>query len=327
MNKLHLYNVLSHIATWAVLFLLPLTFTFGRLQFPARLVPTIGVIAVFYIHYFCVAKFYMKGHKALCWIASVIIVATIGFAMHNWMGAGLGYFFNLAVATMIATSMRIAMYWQKAEEKRLKAEKARVDAELDSLRFQTNPHFLLNTLNNIYALTTFDTSRAQEAIQQLAAMLRHILYDTRDTEVSVESEVEFLKNYVELMKIRYANNIDLTFDTDVETDNTRIAPLILIPLVENAFKHGVSEDKPSFIHITFKADSRHIDFLIENSNHQKGNEGHSGHGIGLEQVYCRLELAYRGHYDWQRGLSEDKTMYRSHITIPLHKSSLNTDTI
>ena len=317
MKKLRIYNVLSHIATWAVLFLLPLTFTFGRLQFPARLVPTIGVVAVFYIHYFGVATFYMKGYKALCWIASIAIVAIIGLTMHFWLGAGLGYFFNLAVTTMVATSMRIAMYWQKAEEKRLKAEKAQAEAELASLRFQTNPHFLLNTLNNIYALTTFNTQRAQKAIQEMATMLRHILYDNQEPEVSLESEVEFLKNYIELMKIRYDHDIDITFDTTLKANDVKIAPIILTPLVENAFKHGASPDKPSFIHITLKADCKHIDFHIENSTLQRIDENHTGSGVGLEQVQRRLELAYTDHYTWQYGLSDDKSSYCSHITILL----------
>ena len=284
-----------------------------QLQFPAMLVPTIGVIAVFYINYsWLTSHFYMKGRKALCWVVNAVIVAAIAIAMHFWLGLGWGYFFNLAVATMIATATRMARYWQQAEEKRLKAERARVVAELDSLRFQTNPHFLINTLNNIYALTTFNTLQAQEAIRQLSAMLRHILYDNQEPAVSVESEVDFLKNYIELMKIRFSNNINITFDTALDTEDTKIAPLILIPLVENAFKHGVSEENPSFIRIVFKADSRYIDFLIENSNYQNNDDGH---GIGLEQVQRRLELAYSGHYTWQYGLSEDKTQYLSHIII------------
>ena len=315
MKEQRIYTILSHVASWAVLFLLPLTFTFGRLQFPVRLLPTIGVIVVFYIHYFCVARFYMKGHKALCWVASGVIVAIIGFAMNHWLGVGRGYFFNLAVATMIATSMRIAMHWQQSEEDRLKAEKARADAELASLRFQTNPHFLLNTLNNIYALTTFDTQQAQKAIQELSAMMRHILYDNQEPEVSLESEVDFLKNYIELMKIRYVNAIDVTFGTALETDNIKIAPLILTPLVENAFKHGVSPDKPSFIHLTLKAGGGQIEFRIENSNHHRDAADHGGHGVGMEQVHCRLEMAYRGNYTWQYGLSDDKTSYYSHIII------------
>ena len=312
MNK-RIYTLLSHFTTWAVLFLLPMTVR--QLQFPAMLVPTIGVIAVFYINYSCLATQYMKGHKALCWIANFVVVATIAVLMHVWLGVGRGYIFNLAVAAMVSTSMRIAMHWQQSEEKRLKAEKARADAELDSLRFQTNPHFLLNTLNNIYALTAFDTQRAQKSIQELSAMLRHILYDNQEPEVSIKNEVDFLKNYSELMKIRFSNDIDITFDTAIESDDMKIAPLILIPLVENAFKHGVSADSPSFIRIVLKADSQRIEFCIENSNHQKDGESCSEHGIGLEQVQRRLELAYHGHYTWQYGLSEDKTRYRSHIII------------
>ena len=315
MKKSRVYTILSHLSTWAVLFLLPLTFAFGRLQFPARIVPTMGVVVIFYIHYFCVARFYMEGHKALCWIASLTLVASVGFAMHSWLGAGPGYFFNLAVSTMVATSMRIAMHWQQSEEKRLKAEKAQAEAELASLRFQTNPHFLLNTLNNIYALTTFDTQRAQKAIQELSAMLRHILYDNQELEVTLGSEVDFLRNYIELMKIRYANAIDITFDTALETSDVKIAPLILTPLVENAFKHGVHPDKPSFIHMTLTTDGRHMDFLIENSNHQSNGEGHTGNGVGLEQVWRRLELAYAGQYTWQYGLSDDKSSYASHLII------------
>lgn len=313
MNK-RIYTLLSHFTTWVVLFLLPMTVR--QLQFPAMLVPTIGVIAVFYINYsWLTSHFYMKGRKALCWVVNAVIVAAIAIAMHFWLGLGWGYFFNLAVATMIATATRMARYWQQAEEKRLKAERARVVAELDSLRFQTNPHFLMNTLNNIYALTTFNTLQAQEAIQQLSAMLRHILYDNQEPAVSVESEVDFLKNYIELMKIRFSNDIDITFDTAIESDDMKIAPLILIPLVENAFKHGVSPTSPSFIRIVLKADSQRIEFQTENSCHQKDAQNRNGHGVGLEQVRRRLELAYHGRYTWHYGLSEDKTQYLSRIII------------
>lgn len=315
MNK-RIYTLLSHFTTWVVLFLLPMTIR--QLEFPAMLVPTIGVIAVFYINYsWLTSHFYMKGRKALCWVVNAVIVAAIAIAMHFWLGLGWGYFFNMAVATMIATATRMASYWQQAEEKRLKAEMARADAELRNLRYQTSPHLLLNTLNDIYALITFDTQRAQEAIRQLSAILRHILYDNNEQEVSIESEAAFLSNYTELMKIRVPDNIDITFDTTMEAPNVKVVPLVLIPLVENAFKHGVSTSKPSFIHIVLKADSRQIDFQIENSNHRKDNTDRSGHGIGLEQVRRRLEFAYHGHYTWKYGVSEDGMLYRSHITIAI----------
>jgi sensor histidine kinase YesM len=228
---------------------------------------------------------------------------------------GRGYVFNLAVAVMIAVSMRLGMIWQEAEEARLAAEAAKADAELSNLRYQTNPHFLLNTLNNIYALTAFDTRRAQEAIQQLSGMLRHILYDNQEKEVQMKDEVNFLQNYVNLMKIRQPGSVDITFDTQHVYQQAKIVPLLLIPLIENAFKHGVSPTQPSFIHIRLEADKSSIDFLIENSNHPKLANDQSGHGIGLAQVQRRLDLAYAGHYRWSHGLKDDGAVYFSHINI------------
>jgi sensor histidine kinase YesM len=245
----------------------------------------------------------------------MVLVVSIAAVLHFWLGMGRGYVFNLAVAVMIAISMRLGSLWQESEEARLAAEAAKADAELSNLRYQTNPHFLLNTLNNIYALTAFDTRRAQEAIQQLSGMLRHILYDNQEKEVEMKDEVNFLQNYVNLMKIRLPGTVDVTFDTQHVYPRAKIVPLILIPLIENAFKHGVSPTQPSFIHTTLKADESCIDFLIENSNHPKLANDQSGHGIGLELVQRRLDLAYPGHYQWDHGPRKDGTVYYSHIII------------
>lgn len=315
--KKNIYTLLSHLATWIVLFLLPMTFE--ELQFPSILIPTAGIIVVFYLNYLWLTpNFYMKNHKALCWIANTVIVTAIAIALHHWLQVGPFYFFNLAVAAMIANSMRIAIYWQQAEEARLEAEKARADAELSNLRYQTNPHFLLNTLNNIYALTAFDTRRAQEAIQKLSGLLRHILYESQEQEVSIGSEVDFVQNYVELMKIRLPENVEVSLETSLDHSDAKIAPLILIPLVENAFKHGVSMTKPSFIHIKIELTGRRLQCSIKNSNYQKTNDDRSGHGIGLSQVQRRLDLAYPGRYSWQYGLYDGKHTYSSDISIILN---------
>lgn len=312
-----IYTIMSHLATWVVLFLLPMSFQ--PLDLPLTLIPTAAVVATFYLNYWCLAPLYMSGYRAAVWGANAVLVLTLMVVMHWWIGLGYGYAFNLAVAVMVSISEQMAKHWQKAEQARLKAEEARACAELSNLRYQTNPHFLLNTLNNIYALTAFDVPRAQQAIQQLSGMLRHILYDNQEREVSIGSEVEFLQNYIKLMKIRMPSTVDVTFDIGAMTCDAKITPLILIPLVENAFKHGVSTTKPSFIHMTLSADTHQIDFKIENSNHQKTNDDHSGHGIGLVQVKRRLELAYPNSHSWQYGLTDDKTCYRSHICIKLDK--------
>ena len=204
-----------------------------------------------------------------------------------------------------------------ADQKLKESEAARANAELYNLRSQINPHFLLNTLNNIYALTAIDQERAQDAIQQLSKMLRHMLYDNQESEVALSDEVQFLENYINLMKIRLSNNVDVTFVPQIGNPNLKIAPLIFISLIENAFKHGISPTEPSFVHINMVAICNEITFSIENSNFPKSSQDRSGHGIGLNQVQRRLDLAYPKHYTWDKGVSLDGRIYTSTIHINL----------
>ena len=314
MTKSNHFTILSHLATWGVLFLLPMTFR--RVEYPLSLIPTVAVIAVFYLNFLWLTpRYYMQGHKMMVWVVNFFLVIGLAALMHFWLGAGRGYVFNLAVAVMIAVSMKLGSLWQASVEARLEANAARAGAELSNLRYEMNPHFLLNTLNNIYALTAFDTKRAQEAIQQLSAMLRHMLYDNMEDEVQMEDEVKFIESYIKLMKIRLPESVKVSFDASEARNEAKIAPLILIPLVENAFKHGISPTRESFIDISLKADKEQIDFCIENSNHPKRANDESGHGIGLTQVQKRLELTYPNHYRWEYGPSADQTVYRSHLLI------------
>ena len=315
-----LQTIITHIATWGVLFLLPMMFR--NLEYPEILVPSASVMGVFYMNYsWLTPRYYMHGKKTLIWVVNAILIVVLTAALHLWLDLRWGYVFNLAVAVMISVSMRLGSLWQEAQEVQLEAETALARAELSNLQYQTNPHFLLNTLNNIYALTTFDVPRAQTAIQQLSVMLRHILYDSQEQDVDISDEVKFLENYISLMKIRLSDAVDITFDVTVNDANTRIAPLILIPLVENAFKHGVSPTQPSYIHISLKADKRRITFDIENSNFPKSNADHSGHGIGLVQVQRRLDLSYSGRYQWTHGPSADGTTYCSRIVITINNQT------
>ena len=161
---------------------------------------------------------------------------------------------NLSIFAACATAFVLAMRWQQNEDAMLEADAVRAEAELKNLRSQINPHFLLNTLNNIYALTAFDQKRAQEAIQQLSKMLRHMLYDNQEEKVSLGDEIQFLENYVSLMKIRLPETVDVQFDKKGAKNDLQIVPLIFISLVENAFKHGISPTKPSFVHISITTD-------------------------------------------------------------------------
>ncbi len=210
-------------------------------------------------------------------------------------------FISYVLMIGLVTAFKLSRRLQLSEEALKEAENARVKAELANLRSQINPHFLLNTLNNIYALTTIDTDKAQKAIKELSSLLRYILYENPSNRVSLRGEVEFIKTYIELMSIRLPRKVKVTTHFNFhQQSTTQIAPLIFISLIENAFKHSVSANGEGFIDILFeeKISENKVILSIKNSNNAKADEDKSGHGIGLEQVGKRLELLYKGNYNW-----------------------------
>ena len=339
-------EVLLHLAAWAILFLFPLNF-YSRghditlLQYIMICLSPIIIMMVFYANYFWLAPRYLvTGQSRRFWLINIGLVTVLGIGLHFWLvyvrnvyeGAPgkcneptfidnvlfiSRHIFNFSVATGIATTIVLSKRWQHAEQARKDAEAARMEAELSNLRSQVNPHFLLNTLNNIYALTVFDTAKAQEAIMMLSRMLRHILYDYNLPSVPLKDEISFIENYVKLMQLRLRESVDVRFNVDCTHTDAPIAPMLIISLVENAFKHGVSPTEPSFIHINIAADERRRICDISNSNHPKPASDNSGHGIGLAQVQHRLDLAYPGQYTWIKGVSDNGKVYRSCITIEL----------
>lgn len=238
--------------------------------------------------------------------------------------------FSMFITAAVATMTVITMRWhktedarqeaelarQKAELARQEAEMARQEAELRNLRNQINPHFLLNTLNNIYALTAFDQTKAQQAIMELSGMLRHVLYDNQQEFVKLQDEVAFIRSYINLMKMRTSKTCRINVEVNIpEPCNKFVAPLIFISLIENAFKHGIAASGESFISISIKADTEGIECNVENSNHPKLQTDRSGHGIGLQQVQKRLELSYGNRFSWEKGTKENDSIYFSKIMI------------
>ncbi len=220
-------------------------------------------------------------------------------------------FTSMAFVIAIACLVMMWSRYLRIEKSLQQAEEQKTKAELENLKNQINPRFLLNTLNNIYALIAINQDKAQEAVHQLSRLLRHLLYENQDNFISASKEVEFLKEYVNLMKLRLSPNCKVTFNSTIaEDENVKIAPLLLISLVENAFKHGVSPIKDSYISIDISQDPSAITCLIENSYFPKGAEDKSGSGIGLSQVQSRLDLLYKGKYTWEKGVTEDN-VYRS----------------
>ncbi len=340
MNK-HLAG-LCHVALWAFMFLSPLTFWRGTgikfMQYLMYCMQPAMLMIVFYLNYLYLApKLFVAGKHRYDLLINLAMISVFSIALHYWtdfandlygvhqrfddtindvvniMREGL----NFCIFAGGSTALALARKWVTAEQKLRESETARIQSELKNLRSQINPHFLLNTLNNIYALTAIDQTRAQNAIQQLSKMLRHLLYDNQEREVTLADEMQFIENYIALMKIRLSQNVEVTFHRQVALPGIKVAPLIFISLIENAFKHGVSPVEPSFVHISITATEHNITCQIENSNHPKSRDDRSGHGIGLSQVQRRLDLSYPGCYTWEKGVNKEGNIYTSTIHIQL----------
>ncbi len=336
-------EILIHIISWGIVFGFPFFFidrAGNSINWSAYLrhsVVPISFVTVFYLNYFLlVPSLLFREQKNKYIIYNILLVCIIGLLLHIWqslkapippikkphMPPGWIFFvrdiLSLIFTIGLSAAIRMSARWGEAEAARREAEKSRTEAELKNLRNQLNPHFLLNTLNNIYALIAFDADKAQTAVQELSRLLRHVLYDNQQNFVTLDKEMDFIRNYIELMRIRLSANVRVETKIDVRPDSrTEIAPLIFISLIENAFKHGISPTEPSFIRIHFSESPGEIHCEITNSYHPKSVADKSGSGIGLEQVRKRLELTYPGHYDWQQGVSEDMKEYKSILIIKI----------
>ena len=213
----------------------------------------------------------------------------------------------------LAVAVRMTERWYRDEKKRDEMEKAATEAELVALKSQVNPHFLFNTLNNIYSLIQIDQDKAQEAVHDLSGMLRYVLYDSEKPSVPLSKETGFLKDYIKLMSMRCSSNVILDVSLPETDSDKHVAPLLFIPLVENAFKHGISTSEPSSIKIELKEEGEYVSFLVENTSFPKNDSDRSGSGIGVKNLQRRLDMLYPGQHSFEYG--ETQGFYRSFLRI------------
>jgi len=199
--------------------------------------------------------------------------------------------------TALCVALKVTGSWYRIDTERKELEKQRSEAELQNLKNQLNPHFLFNTLNNIYSLIAINGEQAQDAVHELSRLLRYMMYDSAQAFVPVGKDIDFVRNYVKLMQIRMPAHVDLKTEIQVEQPDILIAPLLLIAPAENAFKHGVSNSKPSFVHLEIIVAGNQIRCLVRNSFFPKDKQDKSGSGIGLVNLCKRLDLLYPGNYE------------------------------
>jgi len=335
-------EIAIHIIGWGMFFALPLFF-FSRTEgtnmnmYARHIMAPMSLFIVFYINYFLLIPKLLFTRKIKTFLLyNILLVVVFGLGLHLWQEFNMPPPGNMPVrpedpkrwffltrdiigqisVVGLSVAIRMSVHWSKTETARQEAENNHIASELKNLRNQLNPHFLLNTLNNIYALIAFDSDKAQQAVHELSKLLRYVLYDNQHTYVSLGKEADFIRNYIELMKIRLGTHVKVETDIRVHPDSrTEITPLIFISLIENAFKHGISPIESSYIHILLMETEKEVICEIRNSYHPKNEQDKSGSGIGLEQVQRRLELLYSNRYSWNNHMSPDKKEYLSQLII------------
>ncbi|MCR5435105.1 MAG: histidine kinase [Bacteroidaceae bacterium] len=230
------------------------------------------------------------------------------------------------IILILGANLGIKYYFKTRDDRKRLAELERqnLEQQLEYLRYQINPHFFMNTLNNIHALVDIDPEKAKYTILELSKMMRFVLYEGNKQGVPLSREMDFIRHYVTLMQLRYTDKVRITLDLPSEVPDRQIPPLILITFIENAFKHGVSYQHDSFIEAKVVVEGDKLRFLCRNSKSEKSNEerlqvggGSAGTkgGVGLDNVRKRLNLLYDNRYSLN--IKDEANTYCVQLNIPL----------
>jgi len=307
-----------HIIAWGLLLMVPF---FSGYQVIKSFTPTANIslvpiiisslflIVIFYFNYFVLIPKFLLLKKYLLYAITLVLSIAAAFVLSkvffNLFGVNPGNiasfnpmlikiepvmranaFLMLTVSILASISLTINDHLRQLEKEKLVAQ-------ISSLKSQINPHFLFNTLNNIYA-TAIDTSpRTADMVDKLSEMMRYTMKETQNDFVPLEEEINYLNNYIELQKLRLDSKIKFDYTIEGEFSGLQIAPMLLIPFVENAFKHGVNSEQDSSIRINIKVNESEIHFLVANNKVeiQSGIQENSG-GLGIENTKHRLALIY-----------------------------------
>lgn len=202
----------------------------------------------------------------------------------------------VSIILMFGMNIGIKLFFKnRTDQKKLDdLQKKNLEQQLEYLKYQINPHFFMNTLNNIHALVDIDPEQAKASIEEFSKLMRHVLYEGDRPTIPLAKEMEFLRHYVSLMRLRYADTVRIDLSLPEKDEGAEIPPLVLASFVENAFKHGISYEKPSFVRVTVSVEDGKIVFRCANS--QQDSVQKEQHGVGLANVRGRLELLYGDRY-------------------------------
>lgn len=282
---------------WALIYLIPVNFIFFEYTVPFVLRKRKVII------YNILLGIFLFWVHMMLWSYGSYVWRLLGIQLHiytalkdfssldnlleNLMGYSTGSVFFFGIIRHIYNYIKL-----KQATQQLQIEKQK--AELNYLKSQTNPHFLFNTLNNIYSLSRDKSDLAPESILRLSKILRYMLYETGGQYIAIEQELKIISDYIALEKLRYDDSLLINFNHDIEDMKQALPPLLLIPLVENAFKHGVSETRNHpFVDIHLSVSKRQLIFIVKNSSERSSDELTVKENIGLSNLRRQLELLYK----------------------------------
>jgi len=304
-------RILHHFLFWSFFFaFLSISPEVRGVPFIKLLIHNLGHIAVLippvYAHFYILEKFFLNRRFGIYLALLLMILISSGFAADfvfkkyfAYQGGLFVAMYFVGFAIVVSTAAKLI---KKAVRQRLQlqeAESKQLQTELDLLKAQINPHFLFNTLNNLFGMARNQDSATAEGISRLSHLMRYMIHDSQVDRIDLDKEVAQVRRIIELQKLRFSadDDIDIDFLVVGKTDEIQIPPMVLIPFVENAFKHGISLDDPSFVHIVLKAQAERLDFSVKNSAHGPRSEyTESKAGLGLSNVRRRLELLYPGRH-------------------------------
>lgn len=328
-------RAVQHVLFWSLSFYILLRFfAYAESITKADIVYTllfhISLMTVVYLNLFLWIPYFLKQGKYLLYLLFFAITLAVGIwlnqATFNYIGDWLfpDYYFisyyewkdlsqfmliYLSATTLLKLSK--AWFWLNEAEHRLKQlQSEKLDAELRALKSQIDPHFLFNSLNSLYSLALDGDVRTPEAILKLSHNMRYMLYECNVPQVSLEKEIEYIRNYLDLQRLRSNHHREICFETSVENEHLSIAPLLFIPFIENAFKHSNND----VINIRLETMNKILHFSVKNTKraHQPELNQHES-GIGLQNIQRRLELLYPNQH--QLTISNEKKYFSIYMQI------------
>lgn len=338
-------HIIVHSVFWSILltfFVINMAFSTSKHSLHELVVEfgyyTIFNVSIFYINYTLLIPQLIKNRKKYrLYIGSIVLlilvmgIVKVAFAILNseiiltyTMEGGkreritltqyvLATIFTSGFFIVSSCLIKFAIDWFANERIQRNLEGERKEMELQFLKSQLNPHFLFNSLNNIYSLAYQKSDKTADAVLKLSEIMRYMIYESNDKTVSLSKEVDYLKSYVELQKLRFRDGAYVNFNIEGDIDDQQVVPLMLISFVENAFKHGVATDSNDPIKINLIANQKILHFSITNKKNQY-NKDEMG-GIGLSNVERRLQLIYPDRY--KLNIVNSSTHYTSELMLDI----------